>query len=1208
MTQSGQGPPAALGFLYDARSEKALIRSILKTTDAPPESIKTVDGPGLTYKHTSTDSLEEKFSSLGISAELGVSILCGILGGGWCAEYLSKKKLSTCVRQASTLCITPTTTQTLRFETESLKSCVDVTAFQTEGATHVISGIEWGARTLVSLKETKRDLATSRKIKSKLGNNPSDFRENPMREENGYSAPPLKDGMLSRLAKSVGEMHLNGKVESDSTFSSTTTSLDFEIIADVGNIANGGIPATFGEVGDFLRTIPSSLKDVNDGKGVVIAFHLSPIKEVAKIFQVEIQHDAVVKQLEQDGLDGSIAVLEKLGAKIRNLGDYVTLIEQHSFCVPMSHVKDARQSLKFAKGVELDFKKSLATAIVEIRSGRAGMESLLNLLHENDSSDSCDEHPSCIVGKYTQKISFADMVREAGAEYISHDDLEANISSKRIRDIYIFHFNRAAQGRPGWNEDRQTLIDLLNDQADQYSVLVVDYDAPKPKDLENAYIEQRRGGKVIVPNVTQKWKELADLCQLKCSVTAKADRTRTVHPPPSRRVVRVPCPGENCFATGKLKWTCPICQDLVCYGFTDDYLYCLCSRYLFTDAVFKCNHAVHGPGFVKYSDEDLHKRLKALDPLEEYNILILGKSGVGKSMFINALVNYLDFESLHDAMADAGPLRYVIPYSFFYMDEGMKEHEVVVGKESIWERFSKAGKSSTRKSLTYCFSIDGKIVRFIDTPGINDTAGVDQDHKNSRDILKMLESIDKLSAILILLPPNEPRLDATFKFCMSELLSRLHRDASKNILFGFTNSSITNFTLGATRVPLDRMLQKMGTGIARGESNQYFFDAKALMYLAAYKQKLPEMAGGIGHHAALWAKSAGAVHRLITTVMGLPTHNVSITIKLNRTLSFLEGMAKPLAKFTTSTKIAQRDLEDAERKLLEVIAHGGNLAEKAKSKITITVPVRHNLGQKRTVCCHPNCVSQVQDENGVLRTVFKTVCHDNCDIKAADEIKGVEELRSCNPFWRWYNPFSTYECKWEHCKHDWREHVHISYEFRDEVRTIDDEAVLDEIKSNEEAMQLLKLKMKTAKEYQEVIRKEREQIQAARALFFVYVSQNAVGTSRANIDATIQYLDLHIAIAKQDGRTDEATELTLQKSTHMEEVKALEDAIALGTICLPDEQTVDRTFEELKDMRLFGKHLSNAVDSENEEPEESRFIFVESNPKMKKRRWFRWSS
>lgn len=174
------------------------------------------------------------------------------------------------------------------------------------------------------------------------------------------------------------------------------------------------------------------------------------------------------------------------------------------------------------------------------------------------------------------------------------------------------------------------------------------------------------------------------------------------------------------------------------------------------------------------------------------------------------------------------------------------------------------------------------------------------------------------------------------------------------------------------------------------------------------------------------------------------------------------------------------------------------------------------------------------------------------------------------------------------------------------MRTVNNKAVLNEIRSNTDTKKVLNRKIQTAQEHQETIRKERARIQAARALFFIYLSQNAVGILRAHSDATIQYLDLHIAVADRDGRTDEATELILQRSTYGEEVKALKDAITAGAVAVPDERAVDEAIEGLKNMSLFGKDLSDAVDPRNVEFEGSRFIFVQSKPKTKKGSWFRW--
>lgn len=55
---------------------------------------------------------------------------------------------------------------------------------------------------------------------------------------------------------------------------------------------------------------------------------------------------------------------------------------------------------------------------------------------------------------------------------------------------------------------------------------------------------------------------------------------------------------------------------------------------------------------------------------KELTILMLGESGVGKSTFINALVNYLMFENIDDA---AKNLQCLIPTSFAVYDESTND-------------------------------------------------------------------------------------------------------------------------------------------------------------------------------------------------------------------------------------------------------------------------------------------------------------------------------------------------------------------------------------------------------------------------------------------------------------------------------------------------------------------------------------------------------
>jgi predicted GTPase len=82
--------------------------------------------------------------------------------------------------------------------------------------------------------------------------------------------------------------------------------------------------------------------------------------------------------------------------------------------------------------------------------------------------------------------------------------------------------------------------------------------------------------------------------------------------------------------------------------------------------------------------------------------------------------------------------------------------------------------------------LEGKLFRLIDTPGIGDTDGITQDKLNIKDILNTLKTVDKISTILFLVKPNDARASPAFKFVLTELLAHLHKDTSRNIVFGST--------------------------------------------------------------------------------------------------------------------------------------------------------------------------------------------------------------------------------------------------------------------------------------------------------------------------------------------------------------------------------------------------------------------------------------
>ena len=118
-------------------------------------------------------------------------------------------------------------------------------------------------------------------------------------------------------------------------------------------------------------------------------------------------------------------------------------------------------------------------------------------------------------------------------------------------------------------------------------------------------------------------------------------------------------------------------------------------------------------------------------PTEELNILILAETGVGKSTFINAFVNYITHPTLGEAIK-APNFTGIVPSSFTVTADGNDDDEdayvqkkIIVGGADDNEHTAD-GVSATQATTPYVCVVGRTKVRLIDTPGIGDTRGAQQ--------------------------------------------------------------------------------------------------------------------------------------------------------------------------------------------------------------------------------------------------------------------------------------------------------------------------------------------------------------------------------------------------------------------------------------------------------------------------------------------------
>ena len=843
LTRSSLGQFASIGDLYDATTDRFTGQSVL-----------TSSGGSLVVSSMPMESCREEFlidatsydrlALLVNDKELQLSVVLRmVVPEQNVAAFIDQDEINMSaangilLRSVTTVCEHAVSIA----DFEHLVSSYDVTS---ESATHVVVGIVWGATVAIHLDKGDTDIP---------------------------SEQPLSDNLRQQLQMLMSTLKSGARP-------------DFQLTADIKRaystrcFSNGlsqynqPYRTSLEDAMASLSNLPRLIQSVNNGKGAPQSFILMPLSLLTECSA------SVPCRVKEPVLSQTLAVLseviktkQKLVSLSQSIGCRRSYLQQQEIGKIDVYVAGFQQVEKtfyddIARAVRHD-QSRVADVIDTFSHGRYSADSLRTFLHSIEPT--------------LQKIKFLDKLIHEGVVIIG--DSQTNLRNIiRNADIYILYAtNDGKRQNPRvWEENCSIFLDIINEEKRKhrrtsgYSSLAtfayIDCDIVREACLgRQIAIYHYKQGQCVSHNVAD---DRAVYDSLNVATSSQRKRPFLARPV-KRAIVELPCPGAASSRCGNHQriWSCEDCRGQLEYGF-DDCFYCSCGRAPVNTFSYKCNGIYHGDELLAFQPRVVDKHVRNMTPIRELNILVLGETGVGKSTWINGFVNYITYSTLSEAENSDNVC--LIPMKFTVMNEKLEAVEIKSGSHKNEDQ--QVGQSSTQMPKSYVFRRGRIHVKIIDTPGIGDTRGNDHDKINLQNIMTHLSNLDEINGICILLKPNNAQLSAVFSFYIKELLTHLHRDACRNIVFCFTNARTTFYEPGDTLpVPaLRELIASNKIDLQLCKQTVYCIDNEAVRFLAAQKQGVRFREDAKKNFTSSWEFSVKETKRLIDYISSLPPRRV----------------------------------------------------------------------------------------------------------------------------------------------------------------------------------------------------------------------------------------------------------------------------------------------------------------------------------------------
>ena len=306
----------------------------------------------------------------------------------------------------------------------------------------------------------------------------------------------------------------------------------------------------------------------------------------------------------------------------------------------------------------------------------------------------------------------------------------------------------------------------------------------------------------------------------------------------------------------------------------------------------------------------------------------------------------------------------------------------------------------------------------------------------------------------------------------------------------------------------------------------------------------------------------------------MPPHETKKTLSLNEARNFIVVMSKPMGEAVelidrNSKKIEeakdQCKADDDEIQKFQDRLHFKGLERK-----------RNHLDHPITVCTHEDCKEyELVGKSKQRETIYKQICHDHCYLEGIPvETTNNHQLYECRAM-------DNGTCR--HCKHDYRDHMHMTYTTSLVEATFLSDVVQKEINDltnvKDKKEKVIALLEKRIEEYEE----EKQVLYRCASHLSAFLKQNAMIPYN---DSFSDYLDLLIRVEQtnEDGDKDRIAQLIKDKQTYEVMKKAIIEETSNPAHSEEKDIQIEKIYEmrnQLCSLKHNGKDLKEALGTVN---------------------------